>query len=42
MKQSGKTRGHTQPRKQSVRLPVLLSKHCFLSHFGNHKSSKNK
>jgi hypothetical protein len=42
MKQSGKTRGHAHPRKQSVRLPVLLSKHCFLSRFGSNKSLKNK
>lgn len=31
MKQSGKSRGHTQPRKQSVRLPALILKHSVLS-----------
>jgi hypothetical protein len=31
MKQTGKSRGHTQPRKQSMRLPTLILKHSFLS-----------
>lgn len=40
MKQSGKTRGHANPRKQSLRLPVLLSKHCSLSRSGLQVSNK--
>jgi len=31
MKQSGKSRGHNTPRKQSVRLPALVLKHSLLS-----------
>jgi len=33
MKQTGKSRGHNSPRKQSVRLPALIVKHSNLSRF---------
>lgn len=39
MKQAGKTRGHMQPRKQSLRLPSILLKQRPLSRFG--KGGKN-
>ena len=31
MKRLGKSRGHMQPRKQSMRLPTLILKHSLLS-----------
>jgi len=42
MKQSGKSRGHTQPRKQSVRLPASILKHSILSRSKERLQSKNQ
>jgi hypothetical protein len=42
MKQAGKSRGHKQPRKQSVRLPALILKHSFLSRSKERLASKKQ
>ncbi|MCI0499642.1 MAG: hypothetical protein L0Y36_08185 [Planctomycetales bacterium] len=38
MKQLGKARGHSYPRKQSVRFPLLVVKHPANSQLGKHKA----
>jgi len=42
MKQAGKSRGHTQPRKQSLRLPVSIVKHSILSRSKERLQSKKQ
>ncbi len=40
MKQLGKSRGHTHPRKQSLRLPAEWVKHNYAADLNNQKLLK--
>jgi hypothetical protein len=42
MKQTGKSRGHMHPRKQSLRLPSSLIKQRLLGRDGDIKNTKNR